>query len=230
MRRFEGFLKGVNLGGWISQFAAYDKAHFDSFITEKDIQNIASLGFDHVIIVDSDTNSGAKVYCYQKTAKGYWWNIAGEGKPITDQAYIGTGGADFEIKRGSKKTPMGFYSVGDGFYIDDKPDTTYPMFQITDKTYWVDDPKSKFYNKKVEGTDKKDWTSADHMISSADAYKYGLVIEFNTSSPDPKMASSIFMHCGNSVTEGCIAMPENIMKAILEWLDKDSNVYTLILS
>ena len=48
MRRFEGFLKGVNLGGWISQFAAYDKAHFDSFITEKDIQNIASLGFDHV--------------------------------------------------------------------------------------------------------------------------------------------------------------------------------------
>ena len=125
---------------------------------------------------------------------------------------------------------MGFYSVGDGFYIDDKPDTTYPMFQITDKTYWVDDPKSKFYNKKVEGTDKKDWTSADHMISSADAYKYGLVIEFNTSSPDPKMASSIFMHCGNSVTEGCIAMPENIMKAILEWLDKDSNVYTLILS
>ena len=48
MRRFEGFLKGVNLGGWISQFATYDRAHFDSFITEKDIQNIASLGFDHV--------------------------------------------------------------------------------------------------------------------------------------------------------------------------------------
>ena len=48
MRRFEGFQKGVNLGGWISQFAEYDKAHFDSFITEEDIQSIASLGFDHV--------------------------------------------------------------------------------------------------------------------------------------------------------------------------------------
>ncbi len=48
MRTFEGFQKGVNLGGWISQFAAYDKAHFDSFITEEDIRDIASLGFDHV--------------------------------------------------------------------------------------------------------------------------------------------------------------------------------------
>ena len=48
MRTMEGFQKGMNLGGWISQFDRYDKAHFDSFITETDIQNIAGLGFDHV--------------------------------------------------------------------------------------------------------------------------------------------------------------------------------------
>ena len=45
---FEGFRKGVNLGGWISQFSEYDPRHFESFITEKDIAYIASLGFDHV--------------------------------------------------------------------------------------------------------------------------------------------------------------------------------------
>lgn len=48
MKRFNGFRKGVNLGGWISQFREYDLEHFDSFITEKDIADIASLGFDHV--------------------------------------------------------------------------------------------------------------------------------------------------------------------------------------
>ena len=48
MKRFNGFRKGVNLGGWISQFRKYDLEHFDSFITEKDIADIASLGFDHV--------------------------------------------------------------------------------------------------------------------------------------------------------------------------------------
>lgn len=48
MKRFEGYLKGVNLGGWISQFSEYNKEHFETFITEKDIKEIASLGFDHV--------------------------------------------------------------------------------------------------------------------------------------------------------------------------------------
>lgn len=48
MKRFDGFLKGVNLGGWISQFAKFDQKHFETFITENDIKDIAELGFDHV--------------------------------------------------------------------------------------------------------------------------------------------------------------------------------------
>lgn len=39
---------GVNLGGWISQYRQYDHAHFQSFITEKDIEQIAGWGMDHV--------------------------------------------------------------------------------------------------------------------------------------------------------------------------------------
>ncbi len=50
MRKLEGFQKGVNLGGWVSQFDAYGRDHFDTFITEKDIADIAALGFDHVRI------------------------------------------------------------------------------------------------------------------------------------------------------------------------------------
>ncbi len=48
MNVFQGFQKGVNLGGWISQFAKYDTAHFENFITKEDIAYIAALGFDHV--------------------------------------------------------------------------------------------------------------------------------------------------------------------------------------
>ncbi len=48
MKKFEGFQKGVNLGGWISQFDRYDPEHFESFITKADIDAIAALGFDHV--------------------------------------------------------------------------------------------------------------------------------------------------------------------------------------
>lgn len=43
-----GFQTGINLGGWISQFKEAKKKHFDTFITEKDIRQIASWGMDHV--------------------------------------------------------------------------------------------------------------------------------------------------------------------------------------
>lgn len=49
MRAFEGFLKGVDLGGWLSQCGRnYNEEHYSTFITEKDIETIASWGADHV--------------------------------------------------------------------------------------------------------------------------------------------------------------------------------------
>lgn len=187
------------------------------------------LGFDQFIVVDAGDNSTAKIYCYERSSKGIWWDIAGEGKPITDKAFVGEKGIGFDVSPGSKKTPMGVYSLGDGFYIGEKPDTTYPLFEITDNTYWVDDTKSKFYNQKVEGTAGKDWSSADHMIASADSYRYGLVVEFNTSKPaDKKLAGSIFVHCGDAPTGGSIVVPENVMKSILTWLRKGSHTYIFI--
>jgi len=63
MAEFAGFKKGINLGGWISQFDKYDKVHFDTFITEEDIARIADMGFDHVrvpvdynVLQDEDGN------------------------------------------------------------------------------------------------------------------------------------------------------------------------------
>ncbi len=50
MRTLTGFMKGVNLGGWVSQCGEgnYTKERFDTFITEKDIERIAGWGVDHV--------------------------------------------------------------------------------------------------------------------------------------------------------------------------------------
>lgn len=47
MKTFEGYMNGVNLGGWLSQCEP-SYAHYDSFITEEDISRIASWGLDHV--------------------------------------------------------------------------------------------------------------------------------------------------------------------------------------
>jgi aryl-phospho-beta-D-glucosidase BglC (GH1 family) len=39
---------GINLGGWISQYPAYDHHHFKTFIAADDIKRIADWGMDHV--------------------------------------------------------------------------------------------------------------------------------------------------------------------------------------
>lgn len=47
MRRLEGYQKGINVGGWLSQ-GPRDKKHLDTFIQEEDIKTIASWGADHI--------------------------------------------------------------------------------------------------------------------------------------------------------------------------------------
>jgi len=47
MRKFIGFERGINLGGWLSQ-CNHTKERYDTFICEKDIQTISDWGMDHV--------------------------------------------------------------------------------------------------------------------------------------------------------------------------------------
>ena len=48
MKKLDGYRKGINLGGWLSQCPVYSKEHFDNFIKEGDLEKIANWGMDHV--------------------------------------------------------------------------------------------------------------------------------------------------------------------------------------
>lgn len=62
MKNFTGFERGMGMGGWLTNYKRFhviakekiniltvgDEEHFQSYITESDIQYIASLGFDHI--------------------------------------------------------------------------------------------------------------------------------------------------------------------------------------
>lgn len=47
MKKWKGYERGVNLGGWLSQ-CPHTREHYDSFIGEKDLEQISSWGADHV--------------------------------------------------------------------------------------------------------------------------------------------------------------------------------------
>ena len=62
MKKFVGFERGMGMGGWLTNYKRFhllsenkrdiltvgDLEHFQSYITERDVQYIASLGFDHI--------------------------------------------------------------------------------------------------------------------------------------------------------------------------------------
>ena len=74
MKKFNGYKKGVNLGGWLSQ-CCHTTEHYDSFIGREDIEKIASWELDHVrlpidynLVEDAEGNTLEKGYEYIDTA------------------------------------------------------------------------------------------------------------------------------------------------------------------
>ena len=47
MKELKGYMKGVNLGGWLSQ-GSLELSHIDTFIKEEDIKRIKEMGCDHL--------------------------------------------------------------------------------------------------------------------------------------------------------------------------------------
>ena len=141
--------------------------------------------------------------------------------------YVGKNGAVDEKREGDKCTPRGLYSIEQAFYFAEAPVTGLPTFQITKDTYWVDDPESKYYNKRVEGTENQDWTSAEHMYRYSKSYEYGFVVGYNVEAV-PYAGSAIFFHVSDHPTAGCIATDREFVLQYLAVLDETKNPYILI--
>ena len=187
--------------------------------TEEDLKK---LGCRQLIIVSGEgTEADVSVYKQEKDGK---WSDQG----LDTRGFIGKNGMSDDVTEGSRKTPIGLFEVGDAFYIDDKPETGLDSFRITEGTYWINDPDSAYYNKKMTGTDKKDWKSAEDMFRIYPAYKYGFVIEYNTKKVIPGKGSAIFFHIDFGPTAGCVGVSEEMMVRYLGCLDKAENPCILL--
>jgi L,D-peptidoglycan transpeptidase YkuD (ErfK/YbiS/YcfS/YnhG family) len=99
-----------------------------------------------------------------------------------------------------------------------------PAFAITGQTYWVDDPNSVYYNQRVEGTQNRDWRSAEHMIRHEELYGLGFVIGYNTRDIVPGAGSAIFFHRGDDYTAGCVAAEGADLLGLLAALETDAHI------
>ena len=176
-------------------------------------------GADRILFVEAHGNT-ADIYALR--LRDNTWSIA-----FTAQGYVGRNGVAFEKREGDGKTPLGLFKLGTGFGLLASRCSSLPYRVLTDDDVWVDDSNSAYYNRWMSNAfSGRDWNSAEQLAGEKTAYRYALVVEYNTQSPVPGAGSAIFVHCSkNKPTAGCISMPEKDMLKVLSFVKPGSCIY-----
>ena len=125
---------------------------------------------------------------------------------------------------GDGKSPTGIFKLGKLFSYEKQTKILMENQQTTKEDKWIDDVNSPDYNKHIIG--KTDAKSYENLLLKNDIYKYCLVIEYNTNPVVKGKGSAIFLHLSikeNSFTAGCVAIEEDDMKSMVNWLNPKQN-------
>lgn len=187
----------------------------------KTARDLEKTGCRQLVTVISDGNR-AKIGFY-RLKDGVW--AADEG--LSCDGYVGQNGVTDDMREGGLATPRGLYPVDEAFYIFEKPETGLDSFQITEDTYWVDDPDSELYNQRYVGDPEGQFRSAERMYDVQPYYNYGFVIGYNTEAKY-NAGSAIFFHYSTGPTMGCVGASEEMTLKYLAALDQKEKPYILI--
>jgi D-alanyl-D-alanine dipeptidase len=127
---------------------------------------------------------------------------------------------------GDGRSPAGVFSLGSAFGFAASAQASWLKLRyrpVVEGIECVDDPASSAYNQIVDRRTVRtpDWTSSEKMRDVGEAYRWGVVVNYNT----PAVAgrgSCIFLHIGGDDgkgTAGCTAMPAALLQDVMAWLD-----------
>lgn len=189
-----------------------------------------------VLVVTQDWNAvDGTLQCYERAAAGEPWHPARRATPVV----VGAAGLAWgrglrrapddhaPIKReGDRRAPAGMFRLSAVFgYAPDgaAAGVGLPYIYLTGTTEGVDDPRSTYYNRIVDRASiaRPDWRSSEKMRRDDDLYRWGVVVDHNTSPVLPGAGSCIFMHLWRGPsrgTDGCTAMPAEPLGALVRFL------------
>jgi L,D-peptidoglycan transpeptidase YkuD (ErfK/YbiS/YcfS/YnhG family) len=170
---------------------------------------------------------------YQRSSGGSWQTA---GSPIS--VNLGRAGlawgrglqagqdAGPQKTEGDQKSPAGAFALGSAFgYQEDLPDgaKNYPYVHVRAGIACIEDKKSKYYNQVIDAaTTVADWRSRDDMKRADGLFRWGVVVEHNTSDTRPGAGSCIFLHIWRGQgrgTAGCTSMAAAAIEETIRWLD-----------
>lgn len=189
-------------------------------IAENNKIQLENVGQLLVVYNENSENFNAVFVALEK--KGKIWVV--KQSPI--EAGIGKNGFAFpnEKVEGDGKSPTGIFKLGKLFSYEKQTNTQLENQQTTKEDKWIDDVNSADYNKHVSGSTGA--KSYENLLLNTDVYKYCTVIEYNTNPIIKGKGSAIFFHLALKpafFTAGCVAIKEEYMKLMVNWLDPKQN-------
>ena len=174
----------------------------------------AAQSADQLFVVAAHEKTTAWVSLHEKDKDGKWQMV------MSTPGYIGKNGLG-KTKEGDGKTPVGTFDFNAAFGIASDPGCSIPYTKVDDNTYWSGDVREGMqYNKMVSIKDYPDLDkeNSEHIIDYTRQYQYCLNISYN-SDCKTDAGSAIFLHClgpNKPYTGGCVAIPENQMKFVMQ--------------
>ncbi|GHB62837.1 hypothetical protein GCM10010377_62340 [Streptomyces viridiviolaceus] len=155
-----------------------------------------------------------------------WWDLRGGSwvKAGSAPARFGAGGLADGTKRrqGTNTTPTGLYDLPYAFGIEAAPrGTTYRYRPVRQGSWWCQDNRSRSYNRWTEprAADCRA-AEAEHLITYRAQYAHAMVVGFNYHRPVRGRGAGIFLHVdGRGATAGCVSVPAEAMRRILDWAE-----------
>ncbi|WP_127579222.1 L,D-transpeptidase family protein [Paenibacillus koleovorans] len=176
-----------------------------------------------LLIVDSADARLARAVLrwYQWDTRIGKWREAGR-----SAAALGRRGITANKREGDDCTPIGLFSMGEGFGTlpAPMPSRGLPYTVVDEHDYWVDDPESSDYNQWVrcESEPTQRWSSYERL--AIEPYAYAAVIRYNEHPIVAGQGSAIFLHVWggpDSSSAGCVTVPMEVVRELLQWMDPD---------
>jgi L,D-peptidoglycan transpeptidase YkuD (ErfK/YbiS/YcfS/YnhG family) len=140
---------------------------------------------------------------------------------------LGRSGTTRSKREGDGATPLGRFRLLGSFHRPDagaRPRTRLPLRAIGPRDGWCDDPRDRRYNQPVTLPYP---ARCERMWRDDDVYDLVVDIAWNRSPVVKGRGSAIFLHLARpdfEPTEGCVAVPRAMAKALLERLGPSTRI------
>jgi L,D-peptidoglycan transpeptidase YkuD (ErfK/YbiS/YcfS/YnhG family) len=178
------------------------------------------------VVAPSTGSTTAVLSAWSKAPGGGWLRY---GSAVT--AHVGSQGLTTQPSESKSATPIGSFTLTQGFGALPNPGTALPYFQTDAADWWISQ-SGPLYNTHQHCSSDCSFTQGDpneHLRYETPFYNYAVVIDYNRFPVTQGAGSAFFLHVtdGNA-TAGCVAIPQANLVTLMRWLTPAAHPRILI--